>query len=163
MKRNARKGFTLIEIIIVLVILAIIAAASIPTMMGFINDARGKAFITEARSCYVAAQAIAAELLSTNAATPANIALGLDAAGSGSAAPADAEQLKAYTKLKNMMGADVVFGSGAIGTAKVSFTVNDDGIFQVKYQRTIGTNRVAVITVDPSKSVDVQYAASVTP
>jgi type IV pilus assembly protein PilA len=51
-----KKGFTLVEIIVVLVILAIIAAAGIPSLIGFIGDARARAFVAEARTVYMAAQ-----------------------------------------------------------------------------------------------------------
>jgi type IV pilus assembly protein PilA len=60
MKKNS-KGFTLVEIIVVLVILAVLAAFTIPTMLGFVNEAKGKAYIAEAREVYVAAQATATE------------------------------------------------------------------------------------------------------
>ena len=57
-----RRGFTLVEIIVVLVILAILAAFTIPAMLGFVEDARSKAAITQARELYEAAQASATEL-----------------------------------------------------------------------------------------------------
>ena len=63
--RKSRKGFTLVEIIVVLVILAILAAFTIPTMLGFVADARGKAYIAEAREVYVAAQATVTEYSGT--------------------------------------------------------------------------------------------------
>lgn len=56
-----KKGFTLIEIIVVLVILAIMAAALIPTMMGYVDDARQKSQLATAHAYYVAAQAVVAE------------------------------------------------------------------------------------------------------
>jgi type IV pilus assembly protein PilA len=56
-------GFTLVEIIVVLVVLAILAAFTIPTMLGFVADAKGKAYIAEAREVYVAAQAVATEYI----------------------------------------------------------------------------------------------------
>lgn len=59
--RKSRKGFTLVEIIVVLVILAILAAFMIPSMMGFVNEAKKKAAIAEQREVYVAAQAIVTE------------------------------------------------------------------------------------------------------
>jgi type IV pilus assembly protein PilA len=62
-----KKGFTLVEIIVVLVILAILAAAAIPTMLGFVNDAKAKANIAEARACYIAAQMIATETIAAQA------------------------------------------------------------------------------------------------
>ena len=60
--RKKSTGFTLVEIIVVLVILAVIAAFTIPAMLGFVEDARGKAAIAEAREVYVAAQGVAAEM-----------------------------------------------------------------------------------------------------
>lgn len=56
-----QKGFTLVELIVVLVILAILAAFTIPAMLGFVEDAKGKAAIAEAREVYVAAQTAATE------------------------------------------------------------------------------------------------------
>lgn len=58
---SGKKGFTLVEIIVVLVVLAVLAAFTIPSMLGFVEDAKGKAYIVEAREVYVAAQAAATE------------------------------------------------------------------------------------------------------
>ncbi|MCL2085024.1 MAG: type II secretion system GspH family protein [Oscillospiraceae bacterium] len=62
---HRKKGFTLVEIIVVLVILAILMAATIPSMIGFINDARGKAYAAEARVGLTAAQAVVTELVAS--------------------------------------------------------------------------------------------------
>lgn len=62
---SGKKGFTLVEIIVVLVVLAILAAFTIPTMLGFVADAKGKAYIAEAREVYVAAQVVATEYSAT--------------------------------------------------------------------------------------------------
>jgi prepilin-type N-terminal cleavage/methylation domain-containing protein len=58
---NARKGFTLVEVIVVLVILAILAAIAIPALTGYIDKARDKALIVEARNVRVALQTIASD------------------------------------------------------------------------------------------------------
>lgn len=60
MKRK-NKGFTLVEVIVILVILAILAAVLIPSMSTYINKARDKQIIANARSAYVAAQTLASE------------------------------------------------------------------------------------------------------
>ena len=39
-KVNNRKGFTLVEIIVVLVILAILAAIAVPSVLGYVEEAR---------------------------------------------------------------------------------------------------------------------------
>ncbi|MCB6570936.1 type II secretion system GspH family protein [Eubacterium limosum] len=56
LKKN-QKGFTLVELIVVLVILAILAAFTIPAMLGFVNDAKAKALVSQTREVYMAYQA----------------------------------------------------------------------------------------------------------
>ena len=57
-KKNPKKnkGFTLVELIVVLVILAILAAILIPALLGYIDRAREKKDILQARNCLEAAQ-----------------------------------------------------------------------------------------------------------
>ena len=58
---KSKKGFTMVEIIIVLVIIAILIGAAVPAMIGFVNEARGKAEATIARSCWTAVQSVLSE------------------------------------------------------------------------------------------------------
>ena len=51
------KGFTLVEMIVVLVILAILAAILVPALLGYIDSARSKQTVLNARSAMTAAQA----------------------------------------------------------------------------------------------------------
>lgn len=55
--RKNKKGFTLVEVIVVLVILAILIAIAVPSVMKYIDDANEAKYLAEARAVYVAAEA----------------------------------------------------------------------------------------------------------
>lgn len=59
MKKN--KGFTLVEIIVILIILAIMAAILIPSLTHYIDKAKEKQITSEARSALMATQTILSE------------------------------------------------------------------------------------------------------
>ena len=76
-RRSKKGGFTLVELIVVLVILAILAALLIPALTGYIDRAKEKNVIAEARQCVMAAQtlydeAFAGVAKNGTAATPAD-------------------------------------------------------------------------------------------
>ena len=56
-KTNNNKGFTLVELIVVLVILAILAAILVPALLGYIDRAREKQYVLNAKSALTATQA----------------------------------------------------------------------------------------------------------
>lgn len=62
MSNCKKKGFTLVEIIVVLVILAVLAAVTIPSMQGFITDAKEKTAMAEARLVMLAAKTVRLEM-----------------------------------------------------------------------------------------------------
>lgn len=128
MKNN--KGFTLVEIIVVLVILAILAAATIPSMLGFVDQAKAKAATAEARMVYVAAQAYATEKKGMSNTGSADIATAIEgdvSNGSHALAP--------YVK------------SDANGTIS-NVTVTDDGkVTKLTYTK----DGVAPITFDDGR------------
>lgn len=61
-----KKGFTLVEIIVVLLIIVILAAAALPTMVRYIDEAKGKADVAVARNVYIAAQMVTSEAYAAN-------------------------------------------------------------------------------------------------
>lgn len=63
-KKMNRKGFTLVEIIVVLVIIAIMAAFAIPAYTGFVDRAKQSEVLASGRVILVAAQTAAQETYS---------------------------------------------------------------------------------------------------
>lgn len=63
---NNRDGFTLVELIVVLVILAILAALLIPSLTGYIEKARQKQIIMQTRQAVMAAQTLFDEVYASD-------------------------------------------------------------------------------------------------
>lgn len=59
--KNRNGGFTLVELIVVLVILGILAAIMVPALLGWIDKAREKKYLLEARNIVLATQTVATE------------------------------------------------------------------------------------------------------
>jgi prepilin-type N-terminal cleavage/methylation domain-containing protein len=55
------QGFTLVEVIVVMVILSILAALLVPSLTGYIAKAGDRAVVVEARALLMAAQTLASE------------------------------------------------------------------------------------------------------
>ncbi|MBR3306836.1 MAG: type II secretion system protein [Lachnospiraceae bacterium] len=73
-KKGNNKGFTLVELIVVLVILAILAAILVPALLGYIDSARNKQTLLNARSAMTAAQAELSAIYGANTVSPNAIA-----------------------------------------------------------------------------------------
>jgi prepilin-type N-terminal cleavage/methylation domain-containing protein len=63
--RRGQEGFTLVEVIVVLVILAILMAIAVPALTGYIERAKGAQYIADARSKATAVRSVLSELYVT--------------------------------------------------------------------------------------------------
>ena len=68
-KKNKNFGFTLVELIVVLVILAILAAILIPALLGWIDRAKEKKNLLNAKNCLTAIQVQLTERYAINGGT----------------------------------------------------------------------------------------------
>lgn len=64
-KRKNEQGFTLVEMIVVLVIIAILAAITIPALLKYIDKAKDKQVLIDTRSICMAVQTVATETYAT--------------------------------------------------------------------------------------------------
>ena len=69
-KSKEQKGFTLVEMIVVLVIIAILAAITIPALLKYIDKAKDKQLVINARTAYLAAETAASEVYAAGYTVP---------------------------------------------------------------------------------------------
>lgn len=66
MLKAKNKGFTLVEMIVVLVMLAVLSAILVPNLLGYIDKAKEKQYVLNAKSFLTATQAQLTELYGTD-------------------------------------------------------------------------------------------------
>jgi prepilin-type N-terminal cleavage/methylation domain-containing protein len=68
-KLNNKKGITLVEVIVVLIIMAVLAGILVASYTGYIDKAKDDAALVEARAVYLAATTVYHELYAAGTAT----------------------------------------------------------------------------------------------
>lgn len=113
-------GFTLVELIVVMLILTLMAAILVPSVLGWIDEARGKQYVLSARSLYMSAQAIESEKYAAWDGTVAN--------ASHSLTDSDKERIARMADIEGAEIIDLVFesdtpGGGGVASSHGYFTI----------------------------------------
>ncbi|MGG5462965.1 prepilin-type N-terminal cleavage/methylation domain-containing protein [Clostridium sp. B9] len=142
-QNKKKKGFTLIELIIVIAIIAILAAIAIPNFLSIQRKARVKADVASAKTIYDATSALVSEgkIVPVKSETiTLNISRAKVITG-GENGTKDAEDLTSYLQTIPVPESDST--SGFVVT--ITSDDNNDAVIQVK----IGTKDVYPKAVDP--------------
>ncbi len=133
-KRDGKKGFTLVELIVVLVILAILAALLVPTLIGYIDKAREKQIVAETRQVVMAAQTLVDEAYGKGEQGD-TIVVGTDVSMEDIAKLAEVDESNIDTVTVNGDNkiSQVVYANG---TTKCTYDIDADELYKVEADTT---------------------------
>lgn len=131
--RKNNKAFTLVELIVVLVILALLAAILIPSLIGYIDKAKNGKYLSNAKTCKDAAQAKFVEQYGMNGEVDPNypivsgLTVGVNSNGTCKSNNGDLDTVTSdFAKdILSMAGVDPYFFMVAVGSNQTK--LNRDG------------------------------------
>lgn len=167
--KNGRKGFTLVELIVVLVILAILAALLVPALTGYIDKAKEKSVVAEARMILQAVQTEVSEIYGTSDWKQIG-AFGTIASANGMPYYIGDSQGEEWKEKRESRYEDIVnlaevpslsdgtgkFMAGILATGKVRILVYNDGKGNICLYH-VDTNRYEVLKTSKVSDAGIDY------
>lgn len=166
--KKGRKGFTLVELIVVLVILAILAALLVPALTGYIDKAKEKSVVAEARMILQAVQTEVSEIYGTSDWKQIGKA-GTIASANGMPFTGDSQgnewEEKCKSRYKDIVNLAEVpslsdgtgkFMAGILATGKVRILVYNDGKGNICLYH-VDTNRYEVLKTSKVSDAGIDY------
>ena len=130
MKKNNKKGFTLVELVIVVAVMAVLVAVAIPTIGSITGTAKEAVYDSNCRTIESVLKLYEAEQSKNSGTTTTSSSSGLNAAGCTSALTA------AKLGIQGAEGGTAFYYHGSVGIvndtaegATVTITYNPDGTF----------------------------------
>lgn len=146
-KSKEQKGFTLVEMIVVLVIIAILAAITIPALLKYIDKARDKQIVIDARTAYLAAETAVSEAYAENISDIAGKTLTFGKQPGGASVPAGIAEV--VSNAEDLAGLD---------TTKYRCLVGVGTDWKIETVSFIESGKVASMNVAAGESWDVKAA-----